>query len=241
MHARPHLAGVAFPRRSARNSCVTTPRYSPVQDGTQRSTVPAAQRAYQRILAGPYEAKVGVRGPRPASGHGEAVNATALPSLCKGVEVRLREDANFDALYREVGPRLWRAILAYTAGRSDITDDVVAEAFARTLESGTSVRDPARYVFRVAFRLAAAELRRAPTTDRLLDSSFDDDPGLVELFDVLARLSPGQRAAIVLRYEANLPVEEVAQLMGTSSGVVRVQLLRGRRRLAQLLGDDDDE
>jgi hypothetical protein len=27
--------------------------------------------------------------------------------------------------------------------------------------------------------------------------------------------------------------------MGTSSAVVRVHLMRGRRRLAQLLGDDD--
>jgi RNA polymerase sigma factor (sigma-70 family) len=155
------------------------------------------------------------------------------------VEVRLREDADFDELYREVGPRLWRAILAYTGGRRDLTDDVVAEAFARTLESAANVRDPARYVFRVAFRLAAVELRKEPTTDRPPDRAIDDDPGLAEMFDVLARLSPGQRAAVVLRYQANLPIEEVARLMGTNSGVVRVQLLRARRRLAQLLGEDD--
>jgi DNA-directed RNA polymerase specialized sigma24 family protein len=42
-----------------------------------------------------------------------------------------------------------------------------------------------------------------------------------------------------LRYGADLPVAEVARLMGTSSGVVRMHVLRGRRRLAELLGGND--
>jgi RNA polymerase sigma-70 factor (ECF subfamily) len=155
------------------------------------------------------------------------------------VEVDLQEHAGFDALYAEVGPRLWSAILAYTGGRRDLTDDVVAEAFARTLESRSRIRDPRAYVFRIAFRLAAAELRRPSTTDGVPERTVDDDPGLVELFDALRELSPGQRAAVFLRYEADLPVGEVARLMGTSSGVVRMHLLRGRRRLAELLGGED--
>jgi RNA polymerase sigma-70 factor (ECF subfamily) len=65
------------------------------------------------------------------------------------------------------------------------------------------------------------------------------DPELVEVFEALRELSPGQRAAVFLRYQADLPVAEVARLMGTSAAVVRVQLMRGRRRLATLLGDDD--
>ena len=43
-----------------------------------------------------------------------------------------------------------------------------------------------------------------------------------------------------LRYQADLPVAEVAKLMGTSSGVVRIHLLRARRKLAVLLGGDQD-
>jgi hypothetical protein len=51
----------------------------------------------------------------------------------------------------------------YTGGHREMTDDVVAEAFVRTLERGDSVRDRASYVYRVAFRLAASELRRPAT------------------------------------------------------------------------------
>lgn len=150
------------------------------------------------------------------------------------------EEPGFDELYRRAGPRLWRAVLAYTGGRRELTDDVVAEAFARTLERATEVRAFEPYLYRVAFRLAARELRRSPTVAEIPDAGWDRDPLLPELFDALRRLSPGQRAAVFLRYQADLPTAEVARLMGTSAAVVRVHLMRGRRRLAELLGDDDD-
>lgn len=150
------------------------------------------------------------------------------------------EEQRFDELYRQAGPRLWRAVLAYTGGRRELTDDVVAEAFARTLERAADVRAFEPYLYRVAFRLAASELRRAPTVADIPDAAARDDPELSDLFDAMRVLSPGQRAAVFLRYQADLPVAEIARLMGTTSAVVRVHLMRGRRRLAELLGGDDD-
>jgi RNA polymerase sigma-70 factor (ECF subfamily) len=148
-------------------------------------------------------------------------------------------ERRFDELYRRAGPRLWRAVLAYTGGRRELTDDVVAEAFARTLERGSSVRAPEPYLYRVAFRLAAAELRRDRTVADVPDLPGGPDAPVSELFEALRALSPGQRAAVFLHYQADLPVAEVARLMGTSAAVVRVHLMRGRRRLAELLGDED--
>jgi len=81
-----------------------------------------------------------------------------------GSGLELDEGLGFDEPYAEVGPRLWRAVLADVGGNRDLADDVVAEAFARTLERGSTVRDPPAYLFRVAFRLAARELRRRPST-----------------------------------------------------------------------------
>jgi RNA polymerase sigma factor (sigma-70 family) len=150
------------------------------------------------------------------------------------------EEQRFDELYRRAGPRLWRTMLAYTGGRRDITDDVVAEAFVRTLERAAQVRSFEPYLYRIAFRLAAAELRRTPTVAEVPDAGEHVDPELSELFEAMRALSPGQRAAVFLRYQGDLPVAEVARLMGTSSAVVRVHLMRGRRRLAELLGDGDD-
>ncbi len=150
------------------------------------------------------------------------------------------EETDFEALYRRTGPRLWRAVLAYTGGRREVTDDVVAEAFARTLAQDSGVREPERYLYRVAFRLAAQELRRMPTVAAPPDIAAPAvDDGFRELFEALRHLSPGQRTALYLRYQADLPVGEIAGLMATSSAVVRVHLMRGRRRLADLLQGDD--
>jgi RNA polymerase sigma-70 factor (ECF subfamily) len=157
------------------------------------------------------------------------------------VGVATEDETDFETLYSKVGPRLWRAILAFTGGRRDLTDDVVAEAFVRTIEAGGSVRRPDAYVYRIAFRLAARELRRSSTMTEVDGATAHQDLGLAELFDALMRLSPGQRAAIFLRYEADLPVADIAHLMGTTAGTVRIHLFRGRRKLAAMLGDDEDD
>lgn len=146
---------------------------------------------------------------------------------------------DFDAIYRETGPRLWRALLAFSAGRRDVADDALAEAFARVMERGETVRDPEPYLFRVAFRVAAQELKSEKGRSEMQDQVVWDDPALGNLFDALRRLSPSQRASVYLHYHADLPVAEVARLIGTSTAAVKVHLMRGRRRLAELLGDDE--
>ncbi len=59
--------------------------------------------------------------------------------------------------------RVWRAVLAMSAGRTAIADDATAEAFARLFAHRESVREPVPWVFRMAFRLAGQELRRDRT------------------------------------------------------------------------------
>jgi len=148
------------------------------------------------------------------------------------------EAHDFEAIYREAGPRLWRSLYAYTAGRRDIAYEALAESFARAIERSDTIRDPVPYLYRTAFRIAAAELRRSP--DAPLDDSVaaPEATDLTDLMAALRRLTPGQRAAVFLHYQADLPVREVARLMGTSGAVVKVHLSQGRRRLRSLLGDD---
>ncbi len=55
----------------------------------------------------------------------------------------------------------------------------------------------------------------------------------------LRQLSPQQRAAIVLRFEEGLSVEEVARRMGIAAPTVRVHIHRGRKRLRELLVDQE--
>jgi RNA polymerase sigma-70 factor (ECF subfamily) len=161
-------------------------------------------------------------------------------TLGHGVRVlEVEAISDYEALYRQIGPQLWRAILAYSGGRRDIADDAVGEAFARAMESRVRIWSPYPWLYRTAFRIAAAELRRdvreGPDEPRL------DDPAIVDLMRAMRQLSPKARAAIYLHYQADLSIREVARLTGSSAAAVKVQLHRGRNRLRELLGAEETE
>ena len=59
-----------------------------------------------------------------------------------------------------------------------------------------------------------------------------------ELVASLALLSPKQRLAVVLHDAAGYSAAEVARVIGSSPAAVRVHLMRGRRRLRDLLGEE---
>lgn len=146
---------------------------------------------------------------------------------------------DLEAVYRQDGDRLWRALYAY-AGNEDVASDAVAEAFAQALRRGPAIRDVRNWVWRSAFKLANGELKRGSALARgsIPERAFHDvhaDPSLLE---ALAALTPQQRAVIVLHYYVDCPVREIALRTGINPLAVRAHLSRGRKRLRSLLGDD---
>lgn len=154
-----------------------------------------------------------------------------------------------EAVYRADADRLWRALLAWS-GDADIASDAVAEAYAQLIRRGGDVRDPLAWTWRASFRIAAGilkarsldELRRAPehsldTKAAVVSSDRTADPGLLA---ALQQLPPGQRAAVVLFYYADLPIRSIADRLGSNGLAVRANLSRGRRRLREILGDHDE-
>jgi RNA polymerase sigma-70 factor, ECF subfamily len=143
-----------------------------------------------------------------------------------------------ERLYRERGDRIWRAVLAF-AGDPEVASDAVAEAFAQVLGRGEDVRDPERWVWRAAFRIASGELkerRKRPVVEAIGAYEMEEPRDLVV---ALGALSEKQRRAVVLHDAAGYPAREVADIVGSTEAAVRVHLMRGRRRLRELLVDDD--
>jgi RNA polymerase sigma-70 factor (ECF subfamily) len=56
----------------------------------------------------------------------------------------------------------------------------------------------------------------------------------------LSRLSPNQRAALVLHYYVGYATKEIAGIIGSSPATVRVHLSQGRKRLRRILEEQDD-
>jgi RNA polymerase sigma-70 factor (ECF subfamily) len=143
-----------------------------------------------------------------------------------------------EALYRADAERLWRALYAFS-GDAEISSDALAEAYAQVIRRGEAVRDIQAWTWRAAFRVAAGSLkaRRQAVITSNGDREHTDRYADPDLVAALARLAPGQRAAVVLFYYADLPVGEIARRLGTNSLAVRANLSRGRRRLRELLGE----
>lgn len=143
-------------------------------------------------------------------------------------------------LYEREGAGLWRAVYAYCQDRS-VTDDAVAEAFAQCLRRGDAVRDQRAWVWTAAFRLAAGDLQRRGTLLPIEDRPYPG-PGVdaVAILEALRALPGNQRAVAVLRFYADLPSAQIAELLGMSRATVRVHLSRARRRLQTLLTEGDE-
>jgi RNA polymerase sigma-70 factor, ECF subfamily len=148
--------------------------------------------------------------------------------------------ADLERLFQKDGARMWRALVAYSGDR-EVASDALAEAFAQALARADGIRSPERWVWRAAFRIAAGELkqrrRRAQPASGARTYEMPEPPH--DLIAALAKLSPKQRQALILRYYAGYPTHDVARILGSSTATVRVHLSQGRRRLRRLLEDHD--
>lgn len=149
------------------------------------------------------------------------------------------EANGLEGLYRAQGPNLWRAIVAYS-GDPEIASDAVAEAFAQAIRRGDALLQPERWIWKVAFRVAAGALKGRSSASELPSGSYELPEDAFLMTSLLCRLPTKQRAALVLHYYADLPGQQIAEILGITVATVHVHLSQGRRRLRQLLEDTDD-
>ena len=154
---------------------------------------------------------------------------------------RVETDDELERFYREHAERLWRAVFAFSGDR-EVASDAVAEAFAQCLGRGAAVRDPGRWIWRSAFRIAAGELkdRRRRQAMSMRSETWSEIPeAAAQILEALSRISPRQRAAVLLHDHVGYSTKEVGEIVGSTAGTVRVHLSQGRRRIRALLETDD--
>jgi len=149
-----------------------------------------------------------------------------------------------DCLYRELSTALYNYLLRLL-GNPEQADDALQVTFLNAWQGRASFRGRgARPWLFVIARNAAFRLRRRKPDVELVDGSAPaagpaDEHHAAELADrlddALARLPADTREAIVLSRVSGLSLDEIAELLGTSNGAVRVRLARGLNRLKREL------
>jgi RNA polymerase sigma-70 factor (ECF subfamily) len=155
--------------------------------------------------------------------------------------VDARSEGDLERLYRADGERLWRS-LVLSFGDPELAADAMAEAFAQALHRGAAIRDPQRWVWKAAYRIAAGEKHRGGSVMAWVDDAPTEmDESIVDLLRALERLTPNQRASVILADYAGYSHREIASMLGTSVPTVAVHVHNARRRLRGMLEVDDDE
>jgi RNA polymerase sigma-70 factor (ECF subfamily) len=134
---------------------------------------------------------------------------------------------------------------------SERAEDAVQEALVAAWRQLSSLRDPDRFdawVRRLVVRACYREAARSDQQIRIAaDVRFIDsvapDPGIAladrdELERGFSRLTPEQRALLVLHYYLGLPMTETAEILGLPVGTVKSRLFRTTQQLRASLEAD---
>lgn len=148
--------------------------------------------------------------------------------------------ASFEEYVRTRTPALLR--IAYlVAGNAHDAEDLVQSALERAAVRWRQLDDPEAYLRRVIYTQSVSRWRRlrarppetltAAPPER--PSETDHDTRLV-LASAIRRLTPRQRAVLVLRFYEDRTEAESAMLLGVSTGTIKSQTRHALRRLREL-------
>jgi len=149
----------------------------------------------------------------------------------------------FDDFYRAHYESLVRLGFLLTLSE-DVARDLVHDVFVRVYRRFDGLDDPLPYLRRSVVNAARSwhrrrRLERARASAEPTGDARSTGVGLEadELFDVLARLPPRQRAAIVLRFYEQMSDTEIALFLHCRPGTVASLVHRGCARLRTAIAD----
>lgn len=137
-----------------------------------------------------------------------------------------------------------RRFLASLCGDAALADDFAQEALVRAYVMADRFTGSFKaWLFRIAYNCFIDNLRRVPppvvnlTAPEALHIAGNEESDAAfrheDLKRALSRLPEKERTAIVLHYFEDLPVKDIAVIMGIPSGTVKYYLSMGRNHLKE--------
>jgi RNA polymerase sigma-70 factor (sigma-E family) len=161
-------------------------------------------------------------------------------------EVSVRDDDEFVAFAERSASRLCDTAFWLCRDWS-LAQDLTQTTFIKVYLAWRRIKDedPDQYCKRVLLRTyldhkrlkSSAEVQTCAVPDR--PAAADAAELRITLLDALGHLSARDRAIIVLRYWEDHSVQTVAEMLGLSPGVVKMQSMRALASLRVLLGEDE--
>ena len=162
-----------------------------------------------------------------------------------------QRDQHLAALFHEEYPRLRTSALAML-GDPQLAEEIVMEAFVKAFSSWRQLRrmeHPQSYLKKIVLNLCRSKLRRRSIELRV-NALFHRRGELgwwepsgsevrLDVWNSLSRLSPMQRACVVLRYFDDMKDRLIADVLDCSPGTVKSHIFRARKTLHTMLDRPD--
>ena len=150
-------------------------------------------------------------------------------------EVALGDKSALEEAYRQHSLALTRLGWLLTGSREK-AEDAVHEVFVRYFQVDPPPDSPWSYLRRMVVNQVIDQSRKAATEARFRPDQalVFHDPEMVDIWEAVGNLPEDQRRALVLRYYADLPLAEIADMMGVPMGTVKSWIHRGLERLREV-------
>jgi len=144
-------------------------------------------------------------------------------------------EPEFERFYRAEMQPVFIAVFLL-CGNAGVAEEATQEAFARAWERWDRLgREQwvGGWVTTTAINVARRVLRRRPILERT--GQLPDPEASTDLWATVRTLPRRQQEAVVLYYRLDLPVREIAKILGCREGTVRTHLARAREALRTAL------
>ena len=174
-----------------------------------------------------------------------------LPDIELVVHARQGSREAAGALFDRYWTLAWRTAYAVTADRG-LADDAGQDAFVKAfgaLDRFDENQPFAPWLKRITINAAVDSLRRRRRLEIVhdeesvyhawtLSESADDDLRRWAVADAVSALGTGKRIVVVLHYWLDLPLEDIAGVLGLPIGTVASRLARAKEELRGVLEDE---
>ncbi len=163
----------------------------------------------------------------------------------------------FNELYDRYGKRLLFYFFRGLGGDEEKAQDFLQEVFLKVVEKPglfDTKRRFSTWIFTVAYNMCKNEYRRlevrktvennmdvdkvshdSQSEHHQIEQNMDQGRFKKKLSEELEKFEDGHRSAFLLRYQQNLSIKEIGEILGCSEGTVKSRLFYTTRKLARKL------